>query len=40
MRKTFLYLGVLTLMICAIFSSCASERNGCPAAKGYSGYGH
>lgn len=38
--KKILYFGVLALMICAVFCSCTTERNGCQASSHFSGYGH
>lgn len=38
-KKSILYIGVLSLLIAAVFSSCTSQRNGagCPATRGMGG---
>lgn len=40
MYKKLLYFGILALMAAAVFSSCVSQKGGCQATSGYSGYGH
>lgn len=36
-KKNLFYIGVLSLLITAVFSSCVSQKSGCYMSKGFSG---